>query len=72
LDNIPEIIVDFQECHDPEFYLKGLIILGPPRCNATTHPQKAGALEKIQKPHKSGDLGERRCIAERRWAEEGA
>lgn len=30
LDNFPEIIVDFPEDHDPVFYLKGLIILGPP------------------------------------------
>ena len=29
-DNLPETIVDFPEGHDPEFYLRGLIILGPP------------------------------------------
>ena len=29
-DNLPEIIADFPEGHDLEFYLEGLIILGPP------------------------------------------
>jgi hypothetical protein len=29
-DNLPETIVDFPENHDPEFYLKDPIILGPP------------------------------------------
>jgi hypothetical protein len=31
LDNLPEIIVNFPEYHDPRFYLGGLIILGSPR-----------------------------------------
>ena len=30
LDNLPEIIVNFPEYHDPRFYLRGLIILGSP------------------------------------------
>ena len=30
LNNLPEIIVNFPECHDPRFYLRGLIILGSP------------------------------------------
>lgn len=29
-DNLPGIIIDFLESHDPEHYLKDLIILGPP------------------------------------------
>ena len=28
LNNRPEIIVDFPECHDPQFYPRGLIIIG--------------------------------------------
>jgi len=31
LDNFPEIIVNFQECHDHEFYPRCLIIIGSPR-----------------------------------------
>ena len=29
-DNLPQIVVDFPEGHDPGFYLKGLIFLGQP------------------------------------------
>jgi hypothetical protein len=31
LNNLPEIIVNFPECHDPRFYPRGLIIIGSPR-----------------------------------------
>ena len=30
LNNLPEIIVNFPECHDPQFYPRGLIIIGSP------------------------------------------
>jgi hypothetical protein len=30
LHNIPQIVVDFPECHDPVFYLRVLIFLGQP------------------------------------------
>ncbi len=45
LDNCPEIIVKFPEGHDPEFYLKGLIILGqPPGQLPRDHRQVPGRL----------------------------
>ena len=31
LNNLPEIIVNFPECHDPRFYPRGLIIIGSPQ-----------------------------------------
>ena len=31
LNNLPEIIVNFPECHDPRFYPRGLIIIRSPR-----------------------------------------
>lgn len=31
LNNLPEIIVNFPECHDLQFYPRSLIIIGSPR-----------------------------------------
>ena len=36
LNNLPEIIVNFPECHDPKFYPRGLIIIGSPQIKPNT------------------------------------
>ena len=38
LNNLPEIVVNFSECHLSRFYLRGLIILGLPQVTGIKYP----------------------------------
>lgn len=38
-DNLPEIVVNFPEGHDPEYYLRGLIYLGRPHPSSPRTPR---------------------------------